>query len=200
MITKVEIVFENCEYLKLSSKDIKYLSLDDIQKYAYAYNLPHFDDKDKDTFSGFHSIESARTVYISLYKEALKNKKTIFGGQEESDAIERLKFGDITQIHIYDKDVKYWYIPWVKSKRGLRKHIQIPKPFAKTHHYGYSVEYKAENPKELGSPNIYQKFNEEKLSNYSEDEVITITINATEDLKKIDVLENSKNDDNIFQL
>ena len=37
MITKVEIVFENCECLKLSSKDINYLSLDDIQKYAYAF-------------------------------------------------------------------------------------------------------------------------------------------------------------------
>jgi hypothetical protein len=46
------------------------------------------------------------------------------------------------------------------------------------------VEYKAKNPKELGSPNVYQKFNEEKLDNYYEDEVITITINATEDLKK----------------
>lgn len=184
MITKVEIIFENCEYLKLSSKDIAYLSLDDIQKYAYAYNLPHFDDKDKDTFSGFRSIESAHTVYISLYKEDLKNKKTVFGGQEESDAIERLKFGDITQIHIYDKDVKYWYIPWLKSKRGLRKHIKIPKPFAKTHHYKYFVEYKAEDPEKLGSPNIYQKFEEEKLNNYYEDEVVTITIDATKELKK----------------
>lgn len=184
MITKVEIVFENCECLKLSSKDIKYLSLDDIQKYAYAYNLPHFDDEDKDTFSGFHSIESARTVCISLYKKALKNKKTVFGGQEESDAIERLKFGDITQIHVYDKDVKYWYIPWIKSKRGLRKYIKIPKPFIKTHHYEYFVEYKAENPSEIGSPNVYQKFTEEKLNNYYEDEVITINIIAIEDLKK----------------
>ena len=48
MITRVEIVFENCEYLKLSSKDIRSLSLDNIQKYAYAYNLPHFDDQDKE--------------------------------------------------------------------------------------------------------------------------------------------------------
>lgn len=184
MITKVKIVFENCEYLKLSSKDIRYLSLDNIQKYAYTYNLPHFNDKDKDTFSGFHTIESAYTACISLYKEALKNKKITFGHQDESDAIERLKFGDITQIHIYDKDVKYWYIPWVKSKRGLRKHIQIPKPFAKTHHYEYFVRYIAEDPEKIGSPNIYQKFEEEKLNNYYKDEVITITIDATKELKK----------------
>lgn len=176
MITKAEIVFENCEYLKLNSKDIRSLSLDNIQKYAYAYNLPHFDDNSKDTFSGFHNIETAHMVYISLYKEALKNKKTTFGREDASDAIERLKFGDITQIHVYDKDVKYWYIPWLKSKRGLRRHIKIPKPFAKTHHYGYFVKYKAKDPEKLGSPNIYQKFNEEKLSNYYEDEVVDITI------------------------
>lgn len=52
-MTKVKIIFENGEYLKLNSKDITYLSLDDIQKYAHAYNLPHFDDKDKDTFLDF---------------------------------------------------------------------------------------------------------------------------------------------------
>ena len=184
MITRVEIVFENCEYLKLSSKDIRSLSLDNIQKYAYAYNLPHFDDQDKDTFSGFHSIETAHRVYISLYKEALKNKKTTFGHEDASEAIKRLKFGDITQIHIYDKDVKYWFIPWIKSKRGLRKHIKIPKPFAKTHHYEYFVEYKAKDPKMIGSPNIYQKFNEEKINNYYKDEVIDITIEDTEELKK----------------
>lgn len=119
-----------------------------------------------------------------MYKEALKNKKTVFGGQEESNAIERLKFGDITQIHVYDKDVKYWHIPWLKSKLGLRKHIKIPKLFVKTHHYEYFVEYKAEDPKRLGSPNVYQKFKEEKLNNYYEDEVVTINIDTTKELKK----------------
>ena len=69
MITKVEIVFENCEYLKLSSKDIRHLSIDNVHKYAYAYNLPHFDDKDKDTFSGLHIIESAYTVQIFYIKK-----------------------------------------------------------------------------------------------------------------------------------
>ena len=62
--------------------------------------------------------------------------------------------------------------------------IKIPKPFAKTHHYEYFVKYAAENPEHLGSPNIYQKFEEEKLDNYYEDEVITITIDATKNLKK----------------
>lgn len=80
--------------------------------------------------------------------------------------------------------MKYWYIPWVKSKRGLRKYIKIPKPFAKTHHYEYFVRYIAKDPEKLGSPNIYQKFEEEKLNNYYEDEVVTITIDATKELKK----------------
>lgn len=177
MLVSVKIVFENCESLKLEAKDIRRLYFNDIKKCAYAYNLPHFSEESKDTFSGFHELESADTIIISLYKEALKNKKTKFGKDDESDAIERLKFGDITQVHIYGKDVNYWYL--------FKGHIRIPKPFAKKYYYKYFVNYKAENPDKLGSPNIYQKFEEEKLSNYYEDEVITITIDDTEELKNL---------------
>jgi hypothetical protein len=124
MLDKVEIVFENCEYLTLTPKEIYSIYLDGIESFAHGYNLYTKEP-------GFTENKLAKKVFISLYIEALKNKKTSLCNEDESNALERLEYNDITQIHIY-------------TKKFLRKKRLI-----------YMVNYKPENEK-LGARNIYQ--------------------------------------------
>lgn len=124
MLDKVEIVFENCEYLILAPKEINSIYLDGIESFAHGYNL--YTKK-----PGFTEYKLAKKVFISLYTNALKNKKTSFCNEDENNALERLEYNDITQIHIY-------------TKKFLRKE-----------HLIYVVNYKSESEK-LGAKNIYQ--------------------------------------------
>lgn len=124
MLDKIEIVFENCDYLTLTPKEINSIYLDGIESSAHGYNL--YTKK-----PGFIEYKLAKKVFISLYTSVLKNKKTSFCNKDENNALERLEYNDITQIHIY-------------TKKFLRKK-----------HLIYMVNYKPENEK-LGAKNIYQ--------------------------------------------
>ena len=106
-LKEIEIVFENCDYIKLSKDCVKLFYFGDIVKVIRGNNI---------ISSEVVIYQIAKDVSIQIDYKKLKedNPLTDFG---ELALTRLLKSGDITQIHLKysDNETEWFYVDWNKK-------------------------------------------------------------------------------------